>query len=225
MADAAADVGAMHLGALPRRDAEARARLAAVGNRVRPVVRARDRALAVAGPLGSVLAQGVARGSVVTVEGAMGAGATTLALQLAAAATDAGEWAAAVEPDHTLGALAAREAGVALERFVVVRNVDGARVAAVTAALLDGVTCVVARAPNGWRIGDARRLVARARERGAVLVVQGAWPESATVRLRAEGGAWPGLDAGHGLLAARRVRVRADGRGVGAREVVTDVAV
>lgn len=211
--------------ALPRRDAPARAQLAAVGERVRPAVRARDRVLALAGPLAALVPQGIARGSVVAVDGAPGSGATTLALHCAAAATAAGEWAAAVEPDHTLGALAARDAGVALERFVVVRSVDAARVATVTAALLDGVSCVVARAPGAWRLGDARRLIARARERGAVLVVQGGWPEAAAVRLRAEASVWRGLGPGEGLLGGRTVRVRTEGRGVAARERTTEIAV
>ena len=38
---------------------------------------------------------------------------------------------------------------------------------AVVAALLDGITLVVAAVPSRLRHGDARRLVARARERSA----------------------------------------------------------
>jgi hypothetical protein len=39
------------------------------------------------------------------------------------------------------------------------------------------------------------------------------WPADAALRLRADGGAWPGLEAGHGLLAERAVCVHVEGRG------------
>ncbi len=58
-----------------------------------------------------------------------------------------------------------------LSRFAVVRDVPGDRWATVVAALLDGVSLVVADVPRGLRAGDARRLVARARERSTVLVM------------------------------------------------------
>jgi RecA/RadA recombinase len=131
-------------------------------------VLARERALAVPGPLGELLPGGaVQRGTVVAVDGDPGAGATSVAFQLAAAATAAGEWAAAVELDASLGGLAAGEAGVVLDRFAVVRRVPPARWEAVVAALLDGISVVLTEVPAFVRIGDARRLQARARERGA----------------------------------------------------------
>src|SRR5205807_10166548 len=68
-----------------------------VAARVRPVVLAGERRLAVPGPLGEILpGGGLQRGSVVRVDGAPGSGATTLVLSLLAAATAAGEWAAVV---------------------------------------------------------------------------------------------------------------------------------
>src|SRR5204863_192915 len=85
-----------------------------------------------------------------------------------------GEWAAAVDLDGTLGARAAEEAGVVLERFAVVRRVPPTRWAIVVAALLDGVSLVIADVPRGVSLGDARRLIARARERDAILVAQAA---------------------------------------------------
>jgi len=184
------------------------------------VVLAGERVLAVPGPLGSLLPGGaVQRGTVVEVDGDLGAGATSVALQLAAAATAAGEWAAAIELDASLGGLAAGEAGVELERFAVVRRVPPARWAAVVAALLDGVSVVLAEVPAYARVGDARRLLARARERGAVLVAMGPWPAEAALRLRAGGSVWRGLDAGTGALAERDQRVHVDGRGAAARGV------
>src|SRR5207244_13031622 len=103
------------------------------------------------------------------------------ALTLAAAATAAGEWAAVVDvagPSGrgTLGARAAGEAGVDLDRLAVVRRVPADRWGAVVAALIDGITLGVAAVPPYLRPGAARRLVGRARERGAVLVALGAWP-------------------------------------------------
>ena len=212
---------------LPRRDPVARAHLEEVGRRGSPLVLARDRVLPVPGPLGAVVPGGaLPRGAVVTVSGAPGAGATSLALGLAAAATAAGEWAVALDRAGTLGGLAAREAGIDLSRFAVVREVPNARWATVMAALLDGGSLVMADVPPGVRAGDARRLVARARERSTVLVMLSvpvtasasapAWPADTALRLHAEGGAWPGLRAGQGVLARRAARVRVDGRGVAA---------
>ena len=219
------------LAPLPRRDADARAHLAGDARRARPVVLARERMLPVPGALGELLPDGgLRRGEVVTVEGATGAGATSLALALAAAATAGGEWAAAVahpvpggagDGGGSWGAMAAAEAGVVLARFAVVRRVPPARWATVVAALLDGVSLVLAEVPRSVRVGDARRLVARARERAAVLVPlcgpEVRWPADAALRLRAEGGTWPGLGAGSGLLAARDVRVHVEGRGMARR--------
>jgi hypothetical protein len=207
------------LAALPRRDEQSREHLDAVARRARPVVLAGERVLAVPGPLGTLIPGGsVQRGTVVAVDGDPGAGATSVAFQLAAAATATGEWAAAVELDAGLGGLAAREAGVALDRFAVARRVPPARWAAVVAALLDGISVVLAEVPAFARVGDARRLQARARERGAVLVAMGPWPAEAALRLRAEG--WVSRSLGHGAgpIARPHQRVRVDGRGAAARE-------
>jgi hypothetical protein len=212
---------------LPRRDPAARAHLADVSRHGAPLVLARERVLAVPGPLGELVPGGaLQRGTVTSVVGVPGAGATSLALGLAAAATAAGEWAAAVDLPGTLGGLAARECGVELARFVVVRDVSRRHWSTVVAALLDGVTLVMADVPRGLRAGDAHRLVARARERRAALVVLASaarpWPGEAALRLQAEGGPWPGLGSGRGVLEARPPRLQATGRGV--RRVVAPVA-
>ena len=214
--------GGVTTASLPRRDLEARTHLREVAGKGRPVILARDKSLRVDGPLGDLLPGGVLqRGTVLAVEGARGAGATSLALALAAAVTATGEWAAAVDADGTLGVEAAVATGVALERFPVVRGVTPDRWATVVAALLEGVTLVLAEAPRHTRAGDARRLVVRARERGAVLVALSApgarWPGEAALRLVAEGGPWSGLAPGAGLLAERALKVRVEGRGEAAR--------
>jgi len=212
---------------LPRRDDEARARLHEVARGAAPVVLARDRAVPLAGALGELVpGSTIVRGSVLRVTGRAGAGATTVGFELAAAVTALGEWAAAIDLDATFGPLAAAEAGVALERFAVVRPVPAARWATVVAALLDGVSLVLAEVPRGVPLGDARRLEARARERESVLVVaetRGAvWPGGAVSTLHAAASEWEERDAG--VLATRRLRIELEGRGAAARPRAGELA-
>jgi len=216
---------------LPRRDREARAALDDTARRHRPVSAAHERVIPVPGPLGELLPNAaLARGAVISVDGIPGAGASSVALTLAAAVTAVGEWAAAVDLDGSLGGRAAAEAGVALDRFAVVRPPPGGRTrgswlpadrwAAMVATLLDGMSLVIAELPRSIRAADARRLVARAREREVILVPFGparAWAADTTLRVRATGGDWPGLDAGSGLLGERIISVQVDGRGAAAR--------
>lgn len=174
--------------------------------------------LPVSGPFGALLpGGGVVRGVVVAVEGTPGSGATSVTCELVAAATAGGEWAAVVDPYGSMGGGALLEAGVVGERCAVVRVRERARWGAVVAALLDGVALVAADVPVGVRAGEARRLTARARERGAVLVVSGAWPGEAALRLRAEGIEWAGMGAGGGVLTRASIRVTVDGRGAASR--------
>jgi hypothetical protein len=156
--------------------------------------------------------RGLRRGTTVTV-----GGSAALALALVAGASAAGSWVAAVGlPD--LGIVAAAEAGIALERLALV-PAPGARAwPTVVAALLDAVDVVLVRPPAGLPAGRARRLAARARERGAVLVPLGTWPEPADLRLAVATSAWRGLGQGHGRLRARRVEVVVTGRGPATRE-------
>jgi hypothetical protein len=60
------------------------------------------------------------------------------------------------------------------------------------------------------------RLVARARQRGCVLVPYGRW-DGADVTLQVTQGRWEGLGEGHGRLRRRKVTVVARGRGTAAR--------
>jgi len=187
--------------------------LRALAGALQPSVLARSRVVEVGGPLGELLSGGaLRRGSVVGIDGPLGAGTTSLVCALGAAVTATGEWVAVVD-DGTFGGVAAAEAGVAWERLAVVRGVPTDRWSAVVAALLDGMTLVAARVPPRLRVGDARRLAARARERGAVLVPLGPWPGEAALRLHAEGSQWRGLGAGHGLLRSCRWRIRVEGKG------------
>ncbi len=144
------------------------------------------------------------------------AGTTSLALSLLAA-SQAGSWCAAVGLSE-LGLVAAAGLGVSLDRFALVPH-PGQQWSVVTAALIDAVDVVLVRPPRRMRLTDARRLVARARERGSVLVpISSAWSEAADLRLRVVAGAWDGLGPGHGFLQARTVEVVASGRGAASRE-------
>jgi len=165
---------------------------------------------AVPGLAGLLPGGGLRRGSVVAVPGS-----PQLALAVVAGPSAAGSWCAAVGLP-ALGLAAAAEAGVVLDRLALVPE-PGRQWAAVVAALVDAVDVVlVAPPPGGARPGDARRLAARGRERGAVLVVAGGW-EGADVRLTVAAGRWEGLGAGHGYLRGRRAQVVAEGRGAAAR--------
>jgi hypothetical protein len=209
----------------PRRDAPAVAALDDAARAAQPLVLACDRLIPVSGVLGPLLpAAGLQRGTVVAMEGELGSGITSITLELAAAATRAGEWAVMLDPDGTLGGLAAGEAGIALDRFAVVRAVPAARWATVVAALLDGVTMVVAAIPRHVRTGDARRLVARARERSAVLVAVGSWPAEAALRIHADGVRWSTPVGGPALLGEHTFRVSVSGRGIVPRAPVEVLA-
>jgi hypothetical protein len=151
---------------------------------------------------------GLRRGSTVAV-----LGSTSLLFALLARATETGSWAAVVGMSN-LGLRAAAELGVAVERLALVRH-PGADLPKVVAALLDGMDMV---AVDPARLTDAqlRRLSARARHRGAVLMPTGSWP-GADLELTLETATWSGLGDGHGHLAAREVHVKARGRGAAAR--------
>lgn len=137
------------------------------------------------------------------------AGSTTLALALAAGASQACAWVAVVNrPD--LGVVAAAELGVQLGRCCLVPD-PGPRWPTVVAALLDGVEVILLRPPARVPVGIQRRLAARARERDTVLLVTGDWPH-ADLRVAAGRQRWLGLGRGHGHLRARRMEVVAAGR-------------
>jgi hypothetical protein len=164
------------------------------------------------------------RGSVVTVTGS-----GSLVLALIAEASSAGAWCAEVGTAG-LGIAAAAEAGIALDRFARVPR-PGERWPEVVAALLDGFDIVVV---HPWvddgtstgppRRGDLavraqhaiRRLTARARERGAVVIATSPW-EGASLHLSVTAQRWHGLGDGHGHLTAREVEVTAVGRGSAVR--------
>jgi hypothetical protein len=211
--------------AVPVPDERSLARLREVGGRVQPSVPAGERLLPVDGRLGELLPSGgLRRGATVAVDGPIGAGVTSVTFALAAAATATGEWAAVIDPSGTLGARAAEAAGVALERCAVIRRCPADRWSTVVAALLDGVALVATTVPARVRVGDTRRLIARARERASLLVAVGPWPAEAALRLYAEASTWSGLGDGSGLLDARDLHVRVEAKGAPARGQVRALA-
>ena len=187
----------------------------------RAQVLAGERVLPLLPALGAVFpAAGLRRGATVVVDADGGAqGAVSLTLALAAAASARGSWCAVVGvPD--LGLLTATELGVHLERLALIPHVDARQWVTVVGALLDTVDLVIARPPAHLRDGDARRLTARARERGCTLipVTPGrAWGDGADVRLTVSGARWMGPETGAGHLTSRRLTVTLGGRGWAAR--------
>jgi hypothetical protein len=195
---------------------------AALAGLVRPASEADEpgahRMLPVVAELGSLLpGRGLRRGSTVAVAGGRAAGVgggTSLMLALLAAASRAGSWCAVVGLP-ALGALAAAETGIALERLALVPE-PGPDWPTVVAALIDGVDVVVTAVPGPVSASVVGRLAARARQRGSVLVPFGAW-SGADVTLQVSHGQWEGLGDGWGRLRRREVTVVANGRGAAAR--------
>lgn len=152
---------------------------------------------------------GLRRGSTVAVHGSM-----TLLSALLSEATAEGSWAAVVGLPG-LGVVAAAEAGVEVSRLALVPR-PGRDPLTVAAALLDGVDLVVLGDTQRLHDSDARRLSARARHRGSVLLPFGPWP-GADVQLHCSDARWRGVHAGSGHLREREITVRSAGRGAAAR--------
>lgn len=161
------DLGTHGLAGAAGAPGSGRDHLRLLGRRVAPLTGAHERTLPVPAPLRDLFPGGaLQRGWVVAVEGG---GATSLALATAAGASAAGSWTAVVG-EEALGLAAAAEAGVVLERLLMV-TAPGPRAAVEAAATLVGSVDVVVLGA-GVRLGaaDHRRLAARLRERGSVLI-------------------------------------------------------
>jgi hypothetical protein len=162
---------------------------------------------------------GLERGALCVVRNAPGAsGAGSLAVALAAAASSSGCWVAATGHGCP-GALAAAELGVELGRFIFVPS-PGALVIEAAAMLVEAVDILLLWHPRGTAPVQARRLAARAGERGCALVVlEGPkqWPERPAVTLTVAASRWEGPARGHGHLRARVATVVASTRGLAER--------
>lgn len=166
---------------------------------------------------------GLRRGSTIAVSGSV-----SLLLHLLGPASARGAWTALVGMP-AISAEAAAEAGIDLARLAMITPTDdgwtGAGWTTAVGALLDAVDVVVARpgaigAGPGVSTGDSRRLTARARSKGAVLVLFGQsgqpWP-AVEAKLSAEHAGWNGIGNGYGRLTGRRLVVTATGRGRSSR--------
>jgi hypothetical protein len=180
-----------------------------------PVALAREQVLPVLPAFETLLPEpGLRRGTVTRVHGP---GATSVALALLAGCTMAGSWMAAIGVSG-LGLGAASELGVALERLLLVEVPGSGPWAGAIAAALDGVDALLVEVPRGVRDADARRIQARLRDRGAVVVVVGAAGAFQPDLVMAAGPpAWDGLGDGWGHLQARCLPVEIVGRRAAAR--------
>jgi hypothetical protein len=217
------------------------AELRQIAERAAPVTLAREQVLPVVDALQPLLPDGaVARGSVVGVAG--GPGATSLALTLAAGPSREGSWTVVVGLPE-LGLAAAAEYGVVLDRLalVAVPDRDPSTWGPVIAALVGAVDVILVDGRLALSARETRRVAARARERGSVVVPvlpvalgattgRGGGPTRSTgarrrvlgewvpdVVLRVDDARWEGVADGHGHLRRRRVVVGAEGRGRAAR--------
>lgn len=192
------------------------------GLRARPVTLSVEQVLAVAPPLESLLPErGLRRGTTLSVAGP---GALSLVLAFLAVPTSTGSW-CAVTGLPELAPVAAAGMGVQIDRLALIPS-PGRAWPSVVAALADAFAIVVMRVPPSVRPGDARRLAARLRERGAVLILAPSsrtdkpvapWPEPPVVRLSVATLGWQGLGEGHGHLVSRQVEVTVEGRGRASR--------
>lgn len=133
-----------------------------------------------------------------------GVDSATLALALAAGASQAGEWVGFAGWDD-FGAEAAAALGIALDRTVVVPD-PGEHWLEVTAALVDVMRVVVLRPTVHVDARSAGVLDSRLRTRSSVLVVWGEWP-GCEARISLEQGRWTGPEGGRGRLRRREARL------------------
>ena len=169
--------------------------------------------LPLAPALNELLPTGLRRGQVVAVEGS-----TSLVLAMVAEASREGSWAAMIGMP-AVGVVAAARRGIELARLALIPH-PGSQAPAVAGACIDGMDVVVLGPRLAMSDADRRRLVARARERGGVIISAGPWA-GAHVSLVVEGATWSGLGAGDGRLRAREITVAVSQRAGVSRRMVT----
>jgi hypothetical protein len=172
---------------------------------------AHEETLPVTSDLKSIFPQGIRRGITISV------GSTSLLLLLLSAPTQAGSW-AGIAGFPNIGVVAAEEMGVELKRCAFIPDFTENSAAKVVAALIDAVDVVVIHRTNGIQIADARRLIARARERKCVLVLsKTSWQSITPLTLKINSSTWEQTANGKGRLQGRQVEIIAEGRGVMSR--------
>jgi len=164
----------LHTGTDPATDSaldsrvDPRSTLRRLSELIRPVTFAREQTMPVLDPLVALLPDGgLTRGSLLQV---CGVGATSLALSLMAAGSQDGSWAAVIGLPE-LGLVAAAEHGLVLDRLALIDAPPTRRGAELVAAVLDGVDLVLLDARMALSGVESRRIAARLRERGSVLIM------------------------------------------------------
>jgi len=147
---------------------------------------------------------GLQEGSIYSV-----AGSATLLMALIAGPSAAGSWCGVVGVPE-FGVEAAARFGIDLERLVLVPH-PGDQWLAVTAAVADVMSVVVARPPKQASDSSINRLSARLRQRGSTLIVIGSWPQSEAMLTLTES-SWSGIGDGYGYLQARQATVTVTSR-------------
>ena len=163
--------------------------------------------LPLAPTLNEVLPAGLRRGQVFAVEGS-----TSLVLAMVAEASREGSWAAMIGMPQ-VGVVAAARRGIELARLALIPH-PGSQAPAVAGACIDGMDVVVFGPRLALSDADRRRLAARARERGGVIISAGPWA-GAHMRLAVESASWRGLGAGDGRLREREMTVAVSSRAGG----------
>lgn len=156
--------------------------------------------------------QGLRRGAAVQVTSS-----TALLISLVAqASTPGGGWLAFVGMPN-LGLLATREAGVDLDRILLVPDVDAESWTRALDVLAEGLDVVVV-APPVARIAPrlAKRIAAKSRQTALVSFGETTWPGAEAV-LSPVSSTWYGIGKGHGRLRHQRLEVRSVGPGALAR--------
>lgn len=189
-----------------------------IGDLSRPIALAKDQLLPVDEAFEKMLPDdGLKRGTTVTVSGPS---CTSLALGLITEASRTGSWTAIVGLPW-LGLVSAEELGVELGRVAIIDD-PGDQWATIIAALVGAFDVVLTCLPPRVKAADGRRLAARLRERGTVLVqipepVHPSRPHhdviTGDVVLTVSAVEWEGLGRGHGRLLSRRIEVLTSGRG------------
>lgn len=144
-------------------------------------------------------------------------GATSVAMALLSGPCRSGAWVGLLGMEH-LGWAAVSELGLPLQRMVSVdlthtREDSGTARSAVMAAMIDTFDIVVFGTGNLPGGALLRKLRARARERGSLLVSLRGGVDGADASLDVLGTRWEGLGQGWGRLGGRTVEVQVRGRG------------
>ncbi len=190
---------------------------------IAPTTLAREQLLSVPEVFHGILPSGgLQRGWTVRLEGS--ASARALAWGLLQEVTTSGRWVAAVNVAG-ISLAAAAELGVAIERVLVIQNVQPDQWSAALGALVGAVDVILFDSPrHRVRPSEQRKMASRCRERGTVLMELGAGPVGQNVRQARTGQlqydvsfavnpiAWEGLGSGYGHLTTRRVEVAVSGR-------------